>query len=533
MNLFSQFTKGDKESLSDRKDAIIYTRVSTKEQAENNTSLETQKEFCERFAKRKNLKVVSYFGGTYESAKSDEREEFQKMISYAKRTKNVAYIIVYSYDRFSRIGTNAAYITKGLKECGIQILSVTQETNPETSSGTFQQNLFYLFSQFDNDMRRERTVTGMSELLRKGYWVHQVPIGYSVLNPGSKAVDRKIVVNETGKKLQKAFKWKSEGMSSVGIIKKLKQLGLDLDERRLSEIFRNPLYCGVMVSKMTPGEAIEGNHEKLISKELFFRVNDILKDNNHPLDHSADNHNLPLKRFVLCEGCGLPLTGFLVKKKNLYYYKCRTKGCSCTKNASKLHLSFRTLLTSFEVDKKFAPVIRDVMMFKIKELSESRFENTKEIKKTLTGLKNKLEQIEERYVTGEIDKDLFQKYSEKYKTEVIQIEKEIDRTSNFSSNLEKCISSALEISTNLEEKWNLGDISAKQKIQRLVFPDGVRYDKQNDRVQTTRVNSLFSPIQELTKVLRKNESGDPIKIDQISALVTPEGFKPPTLRAEI
>jgi site-specific DNA recombinase len=123
MKMFNQFTKGRKEHVSDRKDAIIYTRVSTKEQAENNTSLSTQKEYCERFAKRKKLEVVSYFGGTYESAKSDERKEFQKMISFAKRTKNIAYIIVYSYDRFSRTGTNAAYITKGLKECGIQILS--------------------------------------------------------------------------------------------------------------------------------------------------------------------------------------------------------------------------------------------------------------------------------------------------------------------------------------------------------------------------------------------------------------------------
>jgi site-specific DNA recombinase len=311
MKMFNQFTKGRKEHVSDRKDAIIYTRVSTKEQAENNTSLSTQKEYCERFAKRKKLEVVSYFGGTYESAKSDERKEFQKMISFAKRTKNIAYIIVYSYDRFSRTGTNAAYITKGLKECGIQILSVTQETNPETSSGTFQQNLFYLFSQFDNDMRRERTITGMSELLRKGYSVHQVPIGYTVLNPGSKAVDRKIVINEDGEKLRKAFKWKSEGISSVGIIKKLKQLGLHLDERRLSEIFRNPFYCGVLVSKLTPGEANEGRHEKLISKDLFFKVNNILKDNNHPIDHSADNENLPLKRFAFCGCCGLPLTGFL------------------------------------------------------------------------------------------------------------------------------------------------------------------------------------------------------------------------------
>jgi site-specific DNA recombinase len=168
------------------------------------------------------------------------------------------------------------------------------------------------------------------------------------------------------------------------------------------------------------------------------------------------------------------------------------------------------------------------MTYKIKELSENRLENTIEIKKNLTGLKNKLEQIEERFVTGEIDKGLYVKYSEKYQKEILKIEQEIDRTSKFSSNLEKCIESALEISMNLEEKWDSGDIRIKQKLQRLVFPEGIKYDKQNDQVQTIRVNSLFSPIQELTEVLSKNKNGDSTNYSQISALVTSAGFKPAT-----
>jgi DNA invertase Pin-like site-specific DNA recombinase len=46
--------------------------------------------------------VMEYFGGTFESAKSDERKEFQKMLTYVKRNKEIDTIIVYSYDRFSR-----------------------------------------------------------------------------------------------------------------------------------------------------------------------------------------------------------------------------------------------------------------------------------------------------------------------------------------------------------------------------------------------------------------------------------------------
>lgn len=76
---FQQFAPQDKIN-AERKKAIIYTRVSTKEQADTNTSLGTQKRYCEMYAKSNDFEIVEYFGGTHESAKSDDRKEFRKMI---------------------------------------------------------------------------------------------------------------------------------------------------------------------------------------------------------------------------------------------------------------------------------------------------------------------------------------------------------------------------------------------------------------------------------------------------------------------
>ena len=161
--------------------AVIYTRVSTKEQAENNASLQTQKKYCQDFAKKKGLIVLDYFGGTFESAKSDERKEFQRMLSYVKRNKEIDTIIVYSYDRFSRTGANGAYISQQLLKNGVKTLSATQEVDPLSPSGSFQQNLYYMFSQFDNELRKDKSVTGMKERLREGYWLSKLPRGYTLL----------------------------------------------------------------------------------------------------------------------------------------------------------------------------------------------------------------------------------------------------------------------------------------------------------------------------------------------------------------
>ena len=67
-----KFGRGKTNTAIIRTDnAVIYTRVSSKEQAENNKSLETQRKYCLQYALRYDLNVIGFFGGTYESAKTD------------------------------------------------------------------------------------------------------------------------------------------------------------------------------------------------------------------------------------------------------------------------------------------------------------------------------------------------------------------------------------------------------------------------------------------------------------------------------
>jgi hypothetical protein len=63
-----------------------------------------------------------------------------------------------------------------------------------------------------------------------------------------------------------------------------------------------------------------------------------------------------------------------------------------------------------------------------------------------------------------------------------------------SSNLEKAINKALKLSSELGKLWSNGGLPQKKKIQDLVFPSGIGYDKSNNRVQTKRVNSIFKLI---------------------------------------
>ena len=521
-----------KNQLRQSNNAIIYTRVSTKEQADTNTSLETQKKYCENYAKSNGYKVAGYFGGTYESAKSDERKEFKRMLKYVRQSGTVGYIIVYSYDRFSRTGSSAAQISQELNDQGIQVKAVTQEVDTTSAAGKFQQNLFYMFSQFDNELRKDKTITAMTDLLRKGYWLWNPPVGYINKKKYHKAVDWEIIPSKQSKLIKKAFAWKLKAIySNIEIIDKLQNLGMRIDERRLSEMFKNPFYCGVLVSKMIPGEIIEGKHKPLVSKEDFLKINSI--NTHHPTHHKAENDNLPLKQFIYCESCKLPLTGYLVKKKGLYYYKCRTKGCSCNKSAKTLHSTFTEDLRTYQVEPKYKDIIKEVMTYTYDNITKDLRTQKKSIKKNITELNTKIESIEERYALGELDSAIYKKFKDKYETPKEELQSKIENPTLNSSNLELAIDKALSLSASLEKIWTEGDLKQKQKLQNLVFPSGLGYDKSNDRVRTPKVNAIFGSIPILSKEISNIKNGEPIPVNQFSDLVTQKGFEPPTVRAEI
>ncbi|NBP96890.1 MAG: resolvase, partial [Burkholderiaceae bacterium] len=64
-----------------------------------------------------------------------------------------------------------------------------------------QQDFFFLLSRFDNEMRRDKTKTGMMELLRKGYWLWTPPRGYLNTKKHHRAVDWEIIINDEGELL--------------------------------------------------------------------------------------------------------------------------------------------------------------------------------------------------------------------------------------------------------------------------------------------------------------------------------------------
>ena len=504
--VFAKKAKGVQLKTSGK--AVIYTRVSTKEQADNNASLSTQKKYCEEFAKRKDFEIIEYFGGTYESAKSDERKEFQKMLSYVKKNKSISCIIVYSYDRFSRTGANGAHISDQLKKQGIITLSATQEIDATTNSGSFQQNLYYLFSQFDNETRRDKSVTGMREKLRRGYWIGSVPFGYTNINPG-KGKEQQLVINEKGKALKLAFKLKLEqNLTFAEIELILEAKGCKIPQKRLSDYIRNPFYCGLLVSSHIPSEVVKGKHPVIIGKSDFLKINNLQKTSGYGVKINKDNENLPLKQFVRSANCKTPYTGYLAKKKGLYYYKNNRKGAKENRSAKKMHEMFQKLLCQYQLtNNKLKPVIKDVMLNVFKKQQEDTLQEIDVNIKVIKDIERKLERLEERFVFEEISRDQYDKFKSKLADEKKEKQLFSEKVGFDLSNLEKALYIALNKAPKLSLMWGNGNLLEKRKIQKMVFPDGIEYDRKNDEYRTFRVNQFFSYIPTIVKDLEHKKTG--------------------------
>ena len=177
--------------------AAVWTRVSTERQADTNGSLESQRRICTEYAESHAIRIKKYYGGTNESAKV-EGKLYREMIAEVARDKEINIILVYSFDRFSRAGYEAMMTKAYLKAKGIYVVSATQATDPDSAAGGFMEDVIFLFNQFENNLRKDKCITGMVECLRNGNWYSKPPLGYDKLKVGREHV---LTVNEKGKLL--------------------------------------------------------------------------------------------------------------------------------------------------------------------------------------------------------------------------------------------------------------------------------------------------------------------------------------------
>ncbi|MEM7039861.1 MAG: recombinase family protein, partial [Bacteroidota bacterium] len=486
---FQEFgIRGEEGRVTEKLICVIYTRVSSKKQADTNASLETQLKACREYADRLGFETLEEFGGTYESANTRNRKEFKRMMTYLRRNRaKVGHVVVYSPDRFVRDLEEGTQSINELKRMKIRLHTVTQSVDDDTPSGKLHRQIQMAFSEYDNQLRKEKCMAGILTRLEKGDYCGTAPFGYdNITRKGHKTIEP----NEKAQWVRMAFEMKAyERIPNSEIVSRIRSMGGPrIYKQRLPEMFRNPIYCGLIRHKMLNGRVVQGVHEPIVSQELFLMVHELQQKNVHGYTWNAENDALPLKQFLCCEKCGKPLTGYLVKAKGLYYYKCNTKGCKVNKSAKQLNADFREILAHVTLDSRFREVAEKQLLATYREANKDKAARAEMLEKNRLQIERKLDRLEERFIDEEIDKQMFEKYRAKFKETIRQIDAEIEQAMLQLSNPKELIRFATEIAVNLAKMWDSATYNMKQRIQEMVFPEGMSFCKEKHIYRTNRLN---------------------------------------------
>lgn len=469
------------------KNCIIWTRVSTKYQEENGGSLDYQKTLCERYANDNGFMIKGYFGGTHESAKTPG-VLVKAMLNTVRKDSSITHILVSEYDRFSRDAGQSITIINNLNQAKVIIVAVKTGMDTSTKEGRLMAHFSLCTAQWDNETRTDKFVAGRKHCIENGVWCSKVPLGYTKTG---KSLNSQYRINETGRLIQKAFQWKLKGERNVDIQRRLAALGLSVDKRKLHKILTNPFYAGKIKHKMVK-ELVDGVQEPLVSYPQFLQVQSILSNRTGVYVHQKETPRFPLKRHVLCAKDHMPLTAYTVKAKDIDYYKCNKRGCCTNVSAKKLHQRYEALLARYDISQPVMLIFKDVVRRMIEENHEEQFQQNTLLRKRLTECENKMKQCKIRFGMGEIDEEIYEVAIENLQEKKNAILVELEKVKGDLSNLTKQVDGVVAICCKLGELWRASDVDLCQKIQNLLFPKGILWDKETDNYRTIEENKALA-----------------------------------------
>ena len=258
------------------------------------------------------------------TAKEPGRTKFAEMLSSIEKGKAEG-ILSWHPDRLARNSVDGGKIIHFVDRGLIRSLKFPTFWFEATPQGLFMLNIALGQSKYFVDNLRENVKRGLRQKIRNGVWPGWAPVGYTN-NPKTRGID--IDPDKSGK-VKKVFELYATGNYTFHSLAnwcrehKLKgNLSKEISTSNIPMILQNIFYIGLMKYK---GEIFEGKHRPLISKKLFDKVQETLKQRGRVKE--IKNHYFPFAGLMKCGFCGCGITAEIQKGHN--YYRCTKKKNHC------------------------------------------------------------------------------------------------------------------------------------------------------------------------------------------------------------
>lgn len=159
---------------------IAYMRVSTERQANENDSIDGQKQRIIAWAKANKIRITKFYVDAGNSAFKGSRPIFDTMLNdIEKRNVIVEGLIVYSFSRFSRNELTRMIAEERLQKFGVKLFSVTEQLPTDEDSAFLMKSIIGSVNEHQSRQNSRVVQDRLNETANKGYYTGgSTPIGY-------------------------------------------------------------------------------------------------------------------------------------------------------------------------------------------------------------------------------------------------------------------------------------------------------------------------------------------------------------------
>ncbi|HUZ72353.1 MAG TPA: recombinase family protein [Stellaceae bacterium] len=408
--------------------ALLYARVSSKEQEKEGFSIPAQLKLLREYAATNGIAILEEYVDI-ETARQSGRTSFGEMVKYFRKRPSVRTLLVEKTDRLYR--NLKDWVT--FDELDVEIHFVKEGfllSRDSRSSEKFMHGIKVLMAKNYIDNLSEEARKGMQEKAEQGIWPTKAPLGYrNVTAPhGKKIIEPD---PEVAPIVAHMFYWYVTGTISLKVVAEnaramgltYRRTGATVPVSAVHTVLRNRIYTGEFEWK---GRRFRGQHKALITRELWERVQGVL-DGRHATKHRHAKHEFAFSHLITCGHCGCSLVGERKKGKYVYYHCTGFKG-KCGEpyvREEVLEAEFSKVLGSLRFNEEVFEWVR-------KALRDSHTEQKQECDAAIERHRAERERLQNRIhamyidkLDGKIDDAFFRRMSAQWRDEQLRCEHEI------------------------------------------------------------------------------------------------------------
>ena len=476
--------------------AVLYARVSTKEQAEEGFSLSAQVHLLKDYAEKKNVFIKKEYIIPESARGKQERKAFGEMLEFLRANKDITAILAEKVDRITRNLMDAVKLDEWLAESEEHRIHFVKQSliihKNAKSHEKFQWDIYLaLARQYSNNLSEE-VRKGLDQKAEEGWFPGNKKRGYkSIGDSGQKTW----VIDESPESeapyIKRAFYFYDTGNVSIQkTCRILQDEGWkNISKSQLHLILQDPFYCGEF--NWREKHYIAANHSPLIPKRVFYSVQEKLK--NKTTGKQQKHLFLFGNGLMKCGECNRSIIGAVHKGHNYYYCSRFEKNCSQKTyiREEKLEMQISQYFERLQIRNEH---LLDWIRRALKESHNQEIEHheraLQDMDRKFDLLQKRIDALYDDKVDGKIEQAFFERKFQQYKGEQTAIINRKKWLMESNTNYVNLGLNILELSQKAGQIYSSRSIEEKRKLLKLVFLNLPLKDGKLSPVYTSAFNII-------------------------------------------